>query len=106
MKLERLESIPDEVDEKLFRALVTLPIETADAVCDAEFRKLFLEVIAESPNPILAVGDDLDTLRISSFGLLNTLFRHFCPGYRLMVTEAAPDEPVQPRRLWVCKEVE
>jgi hypothetical protein len=105
MKLERLESIPDEVDAKLFHTLRTLRPDITDLELQrwtaAIFRELATEV--ELRNAVEFVWrDDNDKLHLSAFGVLNGFFMRFCPGFRLMVTEG----PNEPRRLWVCKETE
>ena len=108
MKLERLDSIPDEVDEQLFKSLHTWRGDEdflAQVEVGIETKRLLLEMLEDGCEVVLrheTIEKGDEKLSLSGFGVLNGLFRHFVPGYRLMVTEG----PNEPRRLWVCKEVE
>jgi len=110
MKLTRLEHIPDEVDEKLFEALHTVmdfenPLNECRYTADV-LRNLAKQ--AELKGTLSFVwNDNNDKLQLSAFGILNGIFMHYCPGYRLMVTEAKNEGMHhEPRRIWVCKEEE
>jgi hypothetical protein len=101
MKLEKLDSIPDEVDESLFR--------TRDRVRDgagaAEGLALTFRDEMESARnggaKVVCRSGEEGMLEVSAFGILNDLFMYYCPGYRLMVVEG----PNEPRRLCVAKEI-
>lgn len=105
MKLTRLDHVPDDVDGKLFHTILTLrpDIETWQI---QQWTAAVLRELAqgtELENPVEFVWlDDNGKLHLSAFGILNGLFMHFCPGYRLMVTEGPEEE----RRLWVALEEE
>ena len=102
MKLERLENIPDDVNARLFRALKSWKGEDAVGRIDDKqvMVDILCEVLVDRPEPVMRTT--ADGLEVSPFGILNGLFMHFCPGYRLMVMEG----PNEPRTLWVCKEEE
>ena len=108
MKLTRLESVPDEVDSKIFASLQGASIFVTPG---GEDEPLFQEYLRNTGRAQMAKLLDVEpvwrvnengTFDVSAFGVLNGLFMHYCPGYRLMVTEG----PNEPRRLWVCKEEE
>lgn len=105
MKLTRLDHVPDDVDEKLFHTRLTLrpdiePWQIQQWTA-AVLRELAQGTELENPVEFVWRGDN-GKLHLSAFGILNGLFMHFCPGYRLMVTEGPEEE----RRLWVALEEE
>lgn len=101
MKLERLESVPDAVDESLFRTRASIRDDQgAGEALAVTLRDELVEAQNCGAEIVCRVGEG-GRLEVSAFGILNGLFMHYCPGYRLMVTEG----PNEPRRIWVAKEV-
>lgn len=108
MKLTRLEDVPDEVDEKLFKTRHKLRTDV-EGNLDLRVQRWTADYlrslgnVTEMRNEVAFVwkdGVDPDEIDLSAFGVLNGIFMHYCPGFRLMVTE----EPNEPRRIWICKE--
>lgn len=98
-KLVRLEDVPDSLDEKLFENLVDVSDGTSDEELQRLAREKFSQLLKEDLSFVWRYNPD-DSFSLSRFGILNGIFMHLCPGYRLMITEG----PNEPRRIWVCKE--
>jgi hypothetical protein len=100
VKLDILPSVPDEVDAALFGTIETYSYMQSDPSCLDVLQRLFnTDEVAGGPSPVMRAGDE-DVLIVSAFGIINGIFMHFCPGYRLAVVEGS-DEP---RRIVVAKE--